>query len=62
MKTSFPNVDYKDFSSRMNRIYNKTYRVGGIFRSFEKALIDHEEVVEIRKLLGLPDKRFESQF
>ena len=62
MKASFPNVDYKDFSSRMNRIYNKTYRVGGIFRSFEKALIDHEEVVEIRKLLGLPDKKFESQF
>ncbi len=56
MKQYFPNTDYKEFMNKLDSIFNSTYRVGGASNSFDKGLIDHKKVIEIRKMLGLSDR------
>jgi hypothetical protein len=59
--TNFPSINYSDFISQTKIIFNKTYHVNGVNRSFDKGLIDHEEVRVVRKFLGLPERKFEHE-
>ena len=58
MKKYFPNTNYTDFLSKMTDIFNSTFHVNGAFNSFDKGLINHEKVKDIRKMLGLNDRKF----
>lgn len=58
MAQYFPQVDYKEFTTRFNDLLNGTYHLNGVSRSFDKGLIDHPDVRSIRVFLGLPEIKY----
>ncbi len=58
MKQYFPSTDYKTFMDRYDAIFAGTFHVNGAGHAFDTRLIDHGDVVDMRRLLGLPDKMF----
>ncbi len=60
MKKYFPDVNYSEFIKSYNHMFEVSYHVNGEEHSFERSLIDNDEVIELRLLLGLPEKKFDN--
>ncbi len=59
MNKYFPNVDYDEFLSKYQSIFDATYHLNGAYHDFNKELIDHPDVESMRVFLGLGEKKFD---
>jgi hypothetical protein len=59
MKKYFPDTSYAEFMAKYDAIFDETYHINGTSHSFGRGLIDHKDVVSVRQLLGLKEKKFQ---
>jgi hypothetical protein len=60
MAENFPDTNYNEFIKKYDELLEGTYHLNGAYHSFDKSLIDHSDVRAIRKILGLPEIKFEN--